>query len=58
MKYKLSCILLVFLLFFTVSCAKAESYYQTGQLEKTVENVDSKATPTKQDYYYKIKSLA
>lgn len=58
MKHRLSCILLVFLLICTVSCAKAESYYQTGKFEKTVQNVDSKSTPTKQDYYYKIKSLA
>lgn len=58
MRNSISCILLVFLLLFNVSCAKTEAYYQTGKFEKTVQNVDSKATPTKQDYYYKIKSLA
>ncbi len=58
MKHTISCILLVFLLLCGVYCSKAESYFQTGKFEKTVQNVDSKATPTKEDYYYKIKSLA
>lgn len=57
MKKTVFCILLVFFAFCAVSCRKSESYFSTGKFEKTVQNVDSKATPSKQDYYYKIKSL-